>query len=363
MIPGGNMESEMWINWSIRIVLSVLVLAATFVLLRWFRGGAGDWRELWKMLSHGLRKQVSGLVMVFAACMLGTLLLPLTELGPQSQALAAGLIGSAWVLAAAWGLTLASSVVVAMLQWKYDVGVADNAFARRMITRVRVLQKTVVVIIWLGALAGILMQFERFRTLGGTLLASAGVLSIILGISAQKTFGSMIAGIQIALSHPISLDDVVIVEGEWGRIEEITLTYVVVRIWDRRRLIVPITYFLEKPFQNWTRKSSDIIGVVTLHVDYETPLEPLREEARRLCRESGPLWDGETCSLQVTEAGVETMTVRVIAGSPDASGAWGLRCLIREGLITFLRDNYPHSLPKRRVVISESSGSGEDGQA
>ena len=357
------MESEVWISWSIRIVLSVLVLVAMFVLFRWFKGGAGSWREVWKTLSDGLRKQIFGLVMAFGACLLAMLLWPVAGPGLPGGDLAAGLLGSAWVLVAAWGLTLALSVVVAMLQWKYDVGVEDNLHARRMVTRVRVLQKTVVVIIWLGAAAGILMQFERFRTLGTTLLASAGVLSIVLGISAQKTFGSMIAGIQIALSHPISLDDVVIVEGEWGRIEEITFTYVVVRIWDKRRLIVPVTYFLERPFQNWTRKSSDITGTVFLHVDYETPLEPLREEARRLCRESGPLWDGETCVLQVTEAGPETMTVRVIAGSPDASRAWDLRCLIREGLIEFLRANYPNCLPKRRLVIAGDGDTGEGDQA
>jgi small-conductance mechanosensitive channel len=356
------MENEAWISWAIRILLSVFVLVVMFVLLRWLKGGAGSWREIWKSLSGALRKQVSGLVVTAGVCMLATLLWPMAGLDTRWDALVNGLLGSAWVLVAAWGLTVASSVLVGMLQWKYDMEVTDNLLARRMITKIRVLQKIIAVIIWLGAAAGILMQFERFRTLGGTLLASAGVMSIILGISAQKTFGSIIAGIQIALSNPISLDDVVIVEGEWGRIEEITLTYVVVRIWDRRRLIVPITYFLEKPFQNWTRKSSDLTGVVTLHVDYETPLEPLREESRRLCKESGPLWDGETCSLQVTEAGTETMTVRIVAGSPDASSAWDLRCLIREGLIIFLRDNYPHSLPRRRVVIAESPGSGEGGQ-
>ena len=345
--------NEAWISWSIRIVLSVFVLVVMFVLLHWLKGGAGGWREMWRGLSGALRKQVSVLVVAAAVCMLATLLWPMAGFESRWDGVVTGLLGSAWIMVAAWGLSVALSVVVGMLQWKYDMEVTDNLPARRMITKVRVLQKIIVVIIWLGAVAGILMQFERFRTLGATLLASAGVLSIVLGISAQKTFGSIIAGIQIALSNPINLDDVVIVEGEWGRIEEITLTYVVVRIWDKRRLIVPITYFLEKPFQNWTRKSSDITGVVTLHVDYETPLDPLREEAQRLCREAGTLWDGVSCVLQVTEAGPETMTIRVTAGSPDASSAWDLRCMLREKLIDFLRANYPHCLPKRRLVMDE----------
>lgn len=354
------MENQAWIIWSIRIVLSALVLVAVFVILRWLRSGTGNWRELWKAVSSGLRKQVEWLILGAAGCMLITLLLPATDFSPQARALAVGLLGSAWVLVAAWGLTLALAVLASMAQWKYDTSVTDNALARRMQTRVRVLQKVLIVIIWLGALAGVLMQFERFRALGTTLLASAGVLSIVLGISAQKTFGSMIAGIQIALSHPISLDDVVIVEGEWGRIEEITFTYVVVRIWDKRRLIVPVTYFLEKPFQNWTRKNSDLIGSVFLDVDYMTPLEPLRDEARRICEDASSLWDGEICTAQVTEAGPESMKVRIIAGSPDASKAWDLRCLLREKLIVFLRDNYPESLPRRRLVISES-GESESG--
>jgi small-conductance mechanosensitive channel len=198
--------------------------------------------------------------------------------------------------------------------------------------------------------------------LGGTMLASAGVLSIVLGISAQKTFGSIIAGIQIALAHPINLDDVVIVENEWGRIEEISFTYVVVRLWDMRRLVVPITYFTETVFQNWTKKSAEIIGSVFWQVDYATPLEPLREELTRLCEESGRLWNGKTCVLQVTDAGAETMTLRAIVSASDASKAWDLRCLVREGMIRYLNEHYPECLPKRRILL-QGDGRDREGEA
>jgi small-conductance mechanosensitive channel len=350
------MQDIEWTGWMMRIGFSLLLAGALAVFFRWLKGGKGNLSEIWKTLSRALQRRVVSIGVAALGCSLTALLLPLVGLGPEGTRTANSLLGSAWVVLAAWGLTVGMSVAGGTIQRKYDVGVADNLQARRMHTRIQVLQRIVMVIIWIGAVAGVLMQYDTFRTLGTTLLASAGVLSIILGISAQKTFGSIIAGIQIALSQPINLDDVVIVEGEWGRIEEVTFTYVVVRIWDQRRLILPVTYFLEHPFQNWTRKSADITGSVLMHVDYATPLEPLRKEARRICESAGTLWDGKTFVLQVTEAGPEDMTIRVLAGSPDASSAWDLRCMLREGLITFMKDTCPDCLPKRRVVIAETAG-------
>lgn len=282
-------------------------------------------------------------------------LAPLARFDAGVDVFVTAFLGTAWIILVAWALTLLLTVLTGLVQWKYDIGVEDNLGARQINTKVRVLHRIAAVLVWLGALAGILMQFERFRALGGAMLASAGVLSIVLGLSAQKTFGAVIAGVQIALTHPINLDDVVIVEGEWGRIEEITFTYVVVKIWDLRRMVVPISYFVETPFQNWTKKSAEIIGTVTLHVDYTTPLQPLREELKSLCEASGALWNGKTCVLQVTEAGGESMTVRALVSSPGASAAWDLRCMVREGLIDFLRRNYPECLPRRRVVLQNGA--------
>ncbi len=347
------MENIEWTNWAVRIGFFLLLAGTLIVFFRWLKRLRERLGELRRALSGSLRRQMVGIALAALACALAGTVTPLVELSSDTAQTVDSLLASVWVALAAWALSVALSVMARMVHRKYDITEDDNLHARRVHTRIAILLRILVVLIWIGAIAGILMQYDKFRTLGTTLLASAGVLSVVLGISAQKTFGSIIAGIQIALSQPIKLDDVVIVEGEWGRIEEITFTYVVVRIWDRRRLILPVTYFLEHPFQNWTRKNADLTGTVSLRLDYETPLEPLREEARRLCESAGDLWDGEVFSLQVTDADEQGMVVRVLAGSPDASKAWDLRCLIREGLIVYLRDNHPQSLPRRRLIMAD----------
>jgi small-conductance mechanosensitive channel len=200
------------------------------------------------------------------------------------------------------------------------------------------------------------MTFERVRQLGAGLLASAGVAGIVLGFAAQKSLATILAGIQIALTQPIRVEDVVIVEGEWGTIEEITLTYVVVRIWDMRRLIVPIHYFIEKPFQNWTRVSADILGTVNLYLDYSVPVEALREEFKRIL-DASDYWDGETWGVQVTDSTDKTMTVRPLMSAKNSGDAWNLRCEVREKLIAFVRENYPDALPRIRAEVDSGGGS------
>jgi small-conductance mechanosensitive channel len=233
---------------------------------------------------------------------------------------------------------------------QYRLDVRDNLEARKIYTQVQVLKKLAMVLIVVFTGACMLMVFDTVRQLGASILASAGVLGIIVGFAAQKSIATVVAGFQIAITQPIRLDDVVIVEGEWGRIEEITLTYVVVRIWDLRRLIVPINYFIEKPFQNWTRVSADLLGSVFLHVDYTVPLRALRAELDRLLAGS-KLWDGKVKVIQVTDAKATAMEVRVLVSAADASSAWDLRCELRERLIDFLRRHYPQSLPRTRVEL------------
>ena len=196
-----------------------------------------------------------------------------------------------------------------------------------------------------------LMTFENIRQLGTSILASAGIIGIIVGVAAQRTLATFIAGFQIAVTQPIRLDDVVIVENEWGRIEEITLTYVVVRIWNLRRLVVPITHFIEKPFQNWTRSTSDILGTVFLYVDYTVPIQEVREALHRILQEA-ELWDGKTWGLVPTNATERTVELRALMSAPDAPSAWNLRCKVREKLIEYVRNNYPEGLPKVRAEIS-----------
>ncbi len=238
---------------------------------------------------------------------------------------------------------------------RFEVNVKDNLRARKVHTQFRVLKRIAIITVSLVALASMLMTFPKVRQLGTTILASAGIIGIVVGMAAQRTIGAFIAGLQIAFTQPIRVDDVVIVENEWGRIEEITLTYVVVRIWDLRRLIVPITYFIEKPFQNWTRVTADILGTVFLYVDYAVPIDSVREELHRVLKES-QLWDGKVCVLQVTNTSERTIELRALMSASDASAAWGLRCEVREKLIEFLKTKYPQALPRLRAELHELKG-------
>jgi len=228
--------------------------------------------------------------------------------------------------------------------------VSDNLQARSIYTQVVVLKKVAVTIIGIFALASMLMVFDSVRQFGASILASAGIAGIVIGFAAQRSIATLLAGFQIALTQPIRLDDVVIVENEWGRVEDITLTYVVVRVWDLRRLVVPITYFIEQPFQNWTRSSSDILGTVFLYVDYGVPLDALRAELTRLL-EASSYWDGNVNVLQVTDAKEHTLEIRALASAADASLAWDLRCEIREKLVAFVQQKYPESLPRLRASL------------
>lgn len=252
------------------------------------------------------------------------------------------------IAAITWLLTRAVRGVGLGVIDLYPADVEDNLQARRIHTQARVLARTVMVGVMLAGLAMILMTFPGARQLGASLLASAGVAGLVVGIAARPLFSNMIAGLQIALAQPIRIDDVLIVQGEWGRVEEITGTYVVLAIWDQRRLIIPLQWFIENPFQNWTRSTAQIIGTVFLHVDYAMPLAPLRAEAQRLC-EASPHWDGRLCLLQVTEAGERTMQLRVLVTAHDSGKAWDLRCEVREGLLTFIQSQYPQHLPQWRT--------------
>ena len=236
---------------------------------------------------------------------------------------------------------------------RHRMDVSDNLSARKIHTQVSVIRKVIVTAIVILATGSILMLFDPVRQFGTSILASAGIAGIVIGFAAQKTLGNVLAGIQIALTQPLLINDIVVVEGEFGQIEEITLTYVTVRTWDLRRLVLPITYFVEKPFQNWSRVSTDLLGTVFLYLDYQVPTGELREELKRLV-ENNPKWDRKVCGLQVTDAKQSTIEVRALVGSTDPGKAFDLRCEVREGLIEFLCRNYPESLPRVRYVEEPS---------
>lgn len=232
------------------------------------------------------------------------------------------------------------------------VDAPDNLHARRIQTQTKVLARTAMVLLILVGAGTALMTLPSLREIGTSLLASAGVAGLVVGFAAKPVLGNLLAGMQIALTQPIRLEDVVIVQNEWGHVEEITGTYVVVRIWDQRRMIVPLQWFIENPFQNWTRTNSDILGTVLFWVDYRMPVDPVRQEAERLCREA-PEWDGRVCVTQVVEANERAMQLRVLVSAGDAGRAWELRCRLREALMHFVQRDYPEYLPRIRTDINE----------
>ncbi|WP_087880559.1 mechanosensitive ion channel family protein [Parabacteroides sp. Marseille-P3160] len=252
------------------------------------------------------------------------------------------------ILTVGWILIKSVNILFYRLQSKQDISKEDNLNARSNLTKMKIFEKIIVSIISLISVGVCLMTIDSVKSIGVSLLTSAGIAGIIVGFAAQKSIATVLAGIQIAITQPIRLDDVVIVEGEWGRIEEITLTYVVVKIWDERRLVLPIIYFLEKPFQNWTRNTSQILGTIFLYVDYSLPVDDLRKQLQLYVKDN-PRWDGRVANIQVTDAKQNYKELRVLLSGRDSSLNWDLRVEIREKLLDYINANYPDSFVKIRL--------------
>jgi small-conductance mechanosensitive channel len=254
----------------------------------------------------------------------------------------------ATIAALAWFLVRFVSALVQEAIEKLPLEQTDNLRARTVQTQLAIVRRMSTVVIIVLAVASALWTFDRVRALGASILASAGIVGIVAGVSARSTLGNLIAGVQIAFAAPIRLDDVVVVEGQWGRVEEITLSQVVVRTWDRRRLILPCLYFVENPFENWTRPTSDLLAPVELSVDPCVDVDEIREVVTTFA-ERHPLWDKDTNTVQVTAASPEAITVRVLLSARNASEAFDLRCDVREVLLRHLRERQPQALPRLRV--------------
>jgi small-conductance mechanosensitive channel len=262
------------------------------------------------------------------------------------------------VAAATWLTVRLIACIADAVALRFPIDVADNLRARRIQTQTRLLTRALSSLALLVGIASALLTFPGVRNLGASLLASAGIAGLVVGIAARPILGNLLAGLQIALTQPIRIDDVVVVEGEWGRIEEIGAAYVVVAIWDQRRLVLPLQYFIEKPFENWTHATSELLGTVFLWVDYGMPVDPLREELRRIC-EASPDWDRRIAQIEVTEAGERAVQLRVLVSAADASRAWDLRCHVRERLIDYVRREHPQFLPRLRAELEGGSPAGD----
>ena len=257
----------------------------------------------------------------------------------------------AFVLAVGWGVNNALLLAAVIYLARFRVDVVDNLLARKHVTQVRILQRALQVLILIITVGAALMTISAVRQFGVSLFASAGAAGLVVGLSARPVLSNLLAGIQIALAQPIRVEDAVVVEGEWGWIEEINSTYVVVRIWDLRRLILPLTYFIEKPFQNWTHKSADLLGSVHLNVDWSVPVDRLRAQLTEIVHAS-KLWDGKVVVLQVVESVENLVQLRALVSARNSGEAWDLRCEVREKLIAFLQREYPYALPRQRVEVA-----------
>src|SRR6202045_2055509 len=297
------------------------------------------------ILGHSLRLSVPLLGII--------LLLPLLKLPENWMWMTEKGFGILLIMALSVLIVRGVNAVQLALLSRHRIDAPDNLSARRIYTQVSVIRKIIVTGVVIIATGSILMLFDPVRQFGTSILASAGIAGVVIGFAAQKTLGNVLAGIQIALTQPLLIDDIVVVEGEFGQIEEITLTYVTVRTWDLRRLVLPITYFIEKPFQNWSRVSTELLGRVILYLDYQVPLGELRKELKRLV-ENNPKWDRRVCGLQVTDTKQSTIEVRALVSGTDPGKTFDLRCEVREGLIEFLRRDYPESLPRVRNVTEPS---------
>ncbi len=341
-----------WQNWLIAAaIIASAILAARFIhsilfsTLERFARKPGRVIEA-SIIRHGKRPARWVLPLLTLLAVLPAAPLSHSVARPAEHILGLGLIGCM-----AWSVMLLTAVMADVLAARYRIDVSDNLAARRIQTQVAVLRRIISVVVVIVTIAVMLLSIPEVRAIGASLLASAGLAGLVIGMAMKSTLGNLIAGIQIALTQPIRIEDAVIVEGQWGWVEEITSTYVVVRIWNWQRMVLPLTYFIEKPFQNWTRTTANLIGSVHIYADYTLPVEEVRKELEKIVR-STDKWDGKVCVLQVTHATPNTIELRAIADARDAGTAWDLRCLIREKLITFLQQQYPQCLPKVRGELN-----------
>ena len=339
-------------QFSLNLILGAL---AAGIILQWlatFFIRKGHDRIHFKGLSFRFDPVVGPLRLLIPALTVA-LTLPLLRLPERMQGMLEHFI-QLWIMASfGWLLTKIVRAGRDAVLSKYDA-VSDRFHARRIFTQIRIVEHIINFLIAVLTLALMAMTFAQAKEIGVSFFASAGVVSIIVGLAAQKTLGNLIAGIQIAMAQPIRLEDAVVVEGQWGWIEEITLTYVMVRLWDLRRLILPISYFIEKPFENWTKASADVLGTVFLYVDYTAPVGQIREEFARILAAS-PFWDKKVSGLQVTEMKEQTVELRALVSAADAGALWDLRCEVREKLLEFLQERYSGSLPRTRMEMASTA--------
>jgi len=339
--------------WAVTVIVLVaatavawIIHAATLALLGRLLGARRPY--LRSVLDQTRNPARLGFLLIAMAIALQT-----APLGADTRAFLSRLLGLGVICLIGWMALTALRIAANLYLLRFQVGTADNLMARKHVTQVRVLQRVAEVVIVLVTAGFALMTFSEVRQFGVTLFASAGVAGLVAGLAARPLMSNFLAGVQIAIAQPIRIDDAVIVENEWGNVEEITFTYVVLRLWDLRRMVVPISYFIEKPFQNWTRTGGELIGSVMLYVDHTTPVDAVRKKLIEIAAQS-KLWNGKVVNLQVTDCKETTIELRALVSADNSGTVSDLRAEVREKLIEFLQREHPHALPRRRNEISEA---------
>ena len=346
------------LDWLPDLVVALLILAIAVLfalaLHRWARklvrrAIAGRYPFVFSVFT-----QTRGLTKAALLILAMMLAVPVAPLPPETAALLARMMAVAVIGLIGWAAIVALHIAADLYLRRFRLDIDDNLLARKHNTQVRVLARTVDVLLIMRTLSAALMTFPAVRQYGVSLFASAGVAGIVAGLAARPVLSNLMAGVQLAMTQPIRLYDAVIVENEYGTIEEITSTYVVVKLWDLRRMIVPLTYFIEKPFQNWTRENSSLIGNVMMYLDYRAPVGIIRQKFRDIVKES-KLWDGQTAALQITDFKEGTMELRLLMSARSSGAAFDLRCEVREKLIDFIQHEHPEALPHSRQVAAKSA--------
>lgn len=355
----GQMEFfDTWIPaWAVSTAILVLPALLVLVVYRWLTRQlirlAGRFSATLQTLLMRARMPVMMIVIIITL----SLALPVAGFAERADHTLSQILLVGFVLAFGWVLMRALDFAVDRYLYRLSadpIGSSADVMVRKQVTQAHVLRRVAQTLLSIIVVAAALMTIDSVRQYGVSLLASAGAAGLVLALAARPVLSNLLAGIQIAITQPIRVEDAVIVENEWGWIETIASTYVVVRLWDLRRMVLPLTYFIEKPFQNWTYGSSELLGSVFLHVDYTVPVARVREKLEAIARES-KLWDGKVVVLQVTDMPGTMVQLRALVSARDAGQAFDLRCEVREKLIAFLQEEYPHALPRQRAEIAAAS--------
>jgi small-conductance mechanosensitive channel len=325
------------------IAIAAIGISLHSFLLRFVRRQPPAWQPFLRRALERSRRLLRYMILLFAAGM-GLSLIPLPG---QTGEVVRNIFVALFTIQLGWIASVVANLAMDRYVHGLDIAASDNLLARKAATQMRIFRQAVNVLLAVLTIALALMSFDAVRQFGVSLFASAGIAGIVAGLAARPMLENLIAGVQLALTQPLRVDDAVVINNEWGWVEEINSTYIVVRLWDWRRQVVPLSYLFQNPFTNWTRSSSSIIGTVFVYADYTLPMEAVRTAASDIVKAS-PLWDGQVVNVQISDAREFVIEVRVLASASDSSRAWDLRCEIREKLIAFIRDNYPESLPRMR---------------